>query len=163
MKHRIWKSHVIRPLLVVIFLVVLLLIVRAVSVPSDFGVNGQSFTYGWYREGNIDEWKAVTVKYRGREYCNSCHEAKVEHITASPHQNIQCENCHGPARQHPADPPKLPINLTREQCLRCHARLEYPSSGRANIKSIELHAHNVLAFECVDCHDPHSPRPDGEE
>jgi hypothetical protein len=163
MKGRIWKSHVIRPLLVVIGLVVILVAFRALYVPNDFGVSGEGFTYGWYRQGNIEEWKAVTVKYRGRDYCAGCHEDKVQPIAASPHAIIQCENCHGPARAHPTDPQKLPINLTREQCLRCHARLDYPSSGRANIKSVELHAHNLVAFECVTCHNPHNPTGSDEE
>ncbi len=54
------KSHVLRPLWMAIGLVCLILVVRHIMVPSDFGVHGDSFTYNYYRAGNVDEWKAFT-------------------------------------------------------------------------------------------------------
>jgi len=156
MKGRFWKSHVLRPLMVVVGVSILILVVREFYVPDDFGVHGDSYSYNFYREGNIEDWKAVTVKYQGKDYCTTCHQDKVDLQAASPHTIIECENCHGPAKQHPTDPPKLAIDRTREQCLRCHTRLDYLSSGRGDIRGIDPETHNP-GIECVNCHDPHSP------
>ncbi len=150
------KNHAWRPFLVAGGAVALLLTVRANVVPSDFGVNGRSFTYGFYRKGAIAYWKAVKVKYRGREYCQDCHDDKEKAIMASPHKIIQCENCHGPAIDHPDNPPKLTIDRSRGLCLRCHALLPYPGTNRASIPGIDPDEHNPRQA-CVDCHNPHHP------
>ncbi len=150
------KGHVWRPLYVVIGIVVLILIIRVFYVPADFGVHERGYMYGWYREGNIKEWMNVKVKYQGEEYCKGCHPDKLESIMKTPHAIIQCENCHGPAMEHPSEPPKLKIDKSREQCLRCHFPLLYPTSGRANIRGIDPEKHNP-GIECVMCHNPHSP------
>ncbi len=150
------KNHAWRPLLVAIGAVALLLLVRANVVPSDFGVNGANFTYGFHRKGSIDDWKAVHVKYRGKEYCRECHEEKVVENLSSPHQIIECENCHGPAALHPDDPAKLTVDRSRELCLRCHAALPYPQSHRAEMPAIDPGEHNP-GTACLDCHNPHNP------
>jgi len=149
-------NHVLRPLLVVIGVVIILLLVQHFYVPKDFGVHEQGYTYGSYREGNIEDWKKVTVKYQGKEYCKACHQDVFDSMALYPHAIIQCENCHGPALQHPTDPPKLVIDTTRALCLRCHTKLQYPTSGRAGITGIDPQTHNT-GFECAKCHDPHQP------
>ena len=154
------SNHVFRPLLVVIGLVVIVLVIRPFYVPKDFGVHERGYMYGWYRNSNIEDWKKVTVKYQGKEYCTTCHPDKTESIDRTPHAIIQCENCHGPALEHPSDPPKLAVDRSREQCLRCHAKLVYPSSGRAQIKGIDPDKHNP-DVECVMCHNPHKPSLEG--
>ncbi|MBT9536578.1 MAG: cytochrome c3 family protein, partial [Nitrospirae bacterium] len=101
-------------------------------------------------------WKEVKVKYRSSEYCKDCHSNKFSLIKQTPHAIIQCENCHGPAIDHPSDPPKLAIDRSRQQCLRCHFPLAYPTSGRAKIRGIDPEKHNP-DIECVMCHNPHKP------
>jgi len=71
------KNHAWRPFAVAIAAIALLLLARAQIVPADFGINGKSFTYNFYRKSDIKDWKAITVKYKGREYCNECHEEKL--------------------------------------------------------------------------------------
>jgi len=149
-------SHVWRPLFVIIVLVIAILISRFFIVPHDFGIRGKGYMYGWYREGNIEDWKNVKVKYQGKDYCKDCHADKFESILNSPHAIIQCENCHGPALDHPSDPPKLAIDRSRATCFRCHYPLPYPSSGRAKIKSVDPDTHNA-GIECSTCHNPHKP------
>ncbi|MBS1192696.1 MAG: hypothetical protein H6Q97_675, partial [Nitrospirae bacterium] len=97
----------------------------------------------------IEDWKKVQVKYQGMEYCKDCHDKNYASIKKSPHQNIQCENCHGPAGtpegivHYDSDKrPKLTIDRSRQQCLRCHYPLPYPSSGRSKIKGIDPDKHN---------------------
>ncbi|MBU0479950.1 MAG: cytochrome c3 family protein [Proteobacteria bacterium] len=150
------KNHVLRPLWVVIAAVGLLLLVRAYMVPDDFGVHGSGFTYGFHRLGNIDDWKAEKVQYKGKEYCAECHEENVAANNASKHNIIQCENCHGPAMDHPDNPEKLEIDRSRDLCLRCHALLPYPDSARGRLKGINPQDHNPDS-PCAECHNPHKP------
>ena len=154
------KSHVWRPLFVVLGVVALILIARLVLVPKDFGVWERGYMYGWHRKGNEAEWKQVKAKYRTVAYCRECHAEKVASLGKSPHHIIPCEDCHGPALDHPRDPPTLFIDHGRELCLRCHARLVTPSSGRARIPGINPETHNPEA-ECSLCHDPHHPNLEG--
>lgn len=150
------KNHVYRPLLVVIAVVVLILVVRAVYVPDDFAVGDRGYMYGWHRQGNEEEWKNVKVKYLEREYCQDCHTDRYTSIMASAHRDIQCENCHGPAVDHPDDRPALAIDKSRAHCLRCHFPLPYASSGRAKIPGIDPDEHNP-DIACAECHNPHDP------
>jgi len=155
------KSHVLRPLWVSIGVVVLVLIIRANYVPADFGVHehredGKNFTFSFHRLGNIDDWKAFKVKYKGKEYCAECHEEETEKNLASKHSVIQCENCHGPAVDHPDNPETLTIDRSRELCLRCHSFLPYPGNKRSHMAAIDPEEHNP-GEACADCHNPHKP------
>lgn len=150
------KNHVFRPLYVVIGAVALLLLFRHWVVPDDFGVNGANFTYGYYRAGSTDDWRAFTVKYRGKDYCEECHLERYNENLDSMHNIIQCESCHGPAIDHPDNPELLKIDKSRALCLRCHASLSFPSGGRSDIPAIDPEEHNS-DIECSECHNPHNP------
>lgn len=150
------KNHLWRPLFVVVLIVTVILLVRLFYVPEDFGTQERGYTFGFHRLGNEQEWKDFPAQYKGSEYCNNCHDDKVATLAGSPHGMIQCENCHGPARDHPMDPPKLLINTSRDLCIRCHSELYMPSSGRNTIPGIDPQTHNA-DFECSVCHDPHQP------
>lgn len=151
------KSHVLRPLYVILALVGLILLSRVFIVPDDFGTYERGFMYGWHRKGNEQEWKDFKVKYKTVQYCQQCHTEEYSQLGFSPHVRIQCENCHGPAVDHPADPPKLSIDRSRGLCLRCHSWLPYRASGRYEIPGINPEEHNP-SIECVACHNPHSPK-----
>ncbi|HLE42024.1 MAG TPA: cytochrome c3 family protein [Nitrospirota bacterium] len=152
------NHHVLRPLYAVIGIVVVILIVRAFFVPKDFGVGERGYMYGWHRQGNEEEWKKFKIKYRGSEYCKDCHSPNYSGIKQSLHKNIQCENCHGPAADHPDAISRLPKDGKRAFCLRCHAHLSYPSSGRRRIRGFENPEKHNPGMECVTCHNPHSPK-----
>lgn len=146
--------HVLRPLYVVLALVVLILAARTLVVPKDFGIHGKGYMYSWHRKANEEDWKNIQVKFQGRDYCQDCHAEQFQMLRSSPHTIIECENCHGPAIDHPSDPQKLPIDRSRELCLRCHTFLPYPTSKRAEIKGIDPDVHSP-GLECAGCHDPH--------
>ena len=146
--------HVMRPLYVVLALAAVIFIARTFFVPEGFGIHERGYIYGWYRQANVEEWKAVPVKYRGKESCKACHAGQEQKVGASRHKMIECENCHGPALAHPSNPPKLNLDRTRELCLRCHTHLAYPTSQRSEIKGIDPDQHNS-GLECVRCHNPH--------
>ena len=150
------KNHVWRPLFVVIGLVAVILLARAFYVPADFGVQERGYMYGYHRKGNEQDWKNFQVKYRGTSYCKECHEEKLAALSTSPHRIIPCEDCHGAAFGHPDNPEKLPIDRSRDLCIRCHAELFMPSSGRNKIAGIDPNSHNP-GLECAECHNPHHP------
>ncbi|ACM19376.1 menaquinol oxidoreductase complex Cbc4, cytochrome c subunit, putative, 4 heme-binding sites [Geotalea daltonii FRC-32] len=156
------KNHVWRPLYVALCIVALILIVRVVAVPKDFGVHDRGYMYGWYRLGNEKEWRNFKVKYKTSAYCMSCHSDIYEDLQRSPHARIMCEDCHGPALGHPDDPPTLTINRERKLCLRCHSYLPYKTSGRGKIRGVDPDTHNPEA-ECVLCHYPHNPVKEGSK
>lgn len=160
------KNHVWRPFFVVLILIAVFLVFRVFLVPKDFGVHLQGtqygkYTTGYYRKGDEDYWKAFKVKHRTMDYCKDCHIEEYKKITNSKHVKVQCENCHGPALDHPEKPEKLSINRTRELCLRCHASLPYRPSVYAQLPgapiALKMHdpdVHNT-GIECVKCHSPH--------
>ncbi|SNB47709.1 cytochrome c3 family protein [Geobacter sp. DSM 9736] len=152
------KSHVWRPLWVALLFVALILGIRMLYVPSDFGIHDRGYMYGWHRKGNESEWRGLPVKYGPQGYCRQCHEEKYRELAGSFHRGIGCENCHGPALGHPKDPPTLPTDKSRELCIRCHSYLPYRGSERERIDGIDPKKHYPEA-ECVMCHYPHNPRP----
>lgn len=137
----------------------MILVARIFLVPDDFGVHGRNFTYGFYRLSNVQEWKEFPVKYQGRESCLECHQENVHALNSSAHVNVECENCHGPAVNHPDQVAALPLNTARDLCLRCHAYLEYPNNARNDVPGIVDQRHRRRR-ECVTCHNPHDPRED---
>lgn len=150
------KGHVWRPLFVVIALVVFILLFRMVYVPDDFGAQDRGYTFGYHRLSNEQEWKDYPAKYKGTEYCNECHDDKVEEVGAASHEMINCENCHGAAFDHPDNPELLTVDRSRDLCIRCHSALYMPSSDRNDIPGINPAEHNV-GLECSECHNPHNP------
>ncbi len=150
------ENHVLRPLYVFAVVLVLALFARSLAVPKSFGIGERGYMYGWHRKDNEAEWKALKPKFKGAAYCGGCHEDKYNSIRQSPHKIINCENCHGPARDHPENPEKLEINRSRDLCLRCHYELPYAASGRAHIPGVNPEFHNP-GIECANCHNPHKP------
>jgi predicted CXXCH cytochrome family protein len=150
------KSHVWRPLLVVIGLVVLILLFRTVYVPDDFGTHDRGYMFGFHRLSDEQVWKDYPAKYKDSTYCSECHDDKTAELAASGHGMVPCENCHGAAFGHPESPEKLAIDRSRELCIRCHAQLFTPSSGRSDIPGIDPGTHNT-GIECSECHNPHNP------
>ncbi|MGB9700549.1 MAG: cytochrome c3 family protein [Thermodesulfobacteriota bacterium] len=146
--------HYLRPFFAFLIIASLILLVRWIMVPADFGIQETGYMYGWYRKSNEKEWQAREIKYQGKEYCQSCHAQPYQDVSSSPHRLIECENCHGPALTHPTEPPKLAKNANRELCLRCHTYLPYPTSKRSEIKGIDQNEHNP-GLACISCHEPH--------
>lgn len=152
------QMHIFRPLLVVLAVVGVILLVRNFVVPAEFGAHERGYMYGWHNKADEERWKGFKIKFQGTEYCKDCHDKNYDSIKQSPHRIIECENCHGPAADHPGDPPKLVIDRKRALCLRCHAFLDYPTSNRRGIKGLpDPEGHNP-GIECSSCHNPHDPK-----
>jgi predicted CXXCH cytochrome family protein len=140
---------------VVLALAAVILAARTFLVPGDFGIQQRGYMYGWHRQSNVEEWKALPAKFQGGESCRACHSGEAQKLSSAPHKTIQCENCHGPALDHPSKPLKLLLDRSRALCLRCHAELAYPNSQRSEIKGIDPDRHHA-GMECAVCHDPHA-------
>ncbi len=150
------KNHVWRPLIVVFAIVAVILAFRAWYVPEDFGSHDRGFTFGFHRLSNEQEWKDFPSKYQSADYCANCHEERAEESANGKHATIGCQSCHGPALEHPDNPEKMPIDRSRDLCIRCHSELVMPSSARNDIPGIDPAEHNV-DMECADCHNSHAP------
>ena len=105
--------------------------------------------------------------YAGAEACKTCHADIYTGWEKSPHwqQTYKeggiakhgCEDCHGPASSHVADPSdtsklflfeKASAKEVNERCLTCHA------GGTQHMNAINsLHSKNDVS--CVSCHSPH--------
>ena len=105
--------------------------------------------------------------YAGAEVCKTCHADIYTGWEKSPHwqQTYKeggiakhgCEDCHGPASSHVADPSdtsklflfdKASAKEVNERCLTCHA------GGTQHMNAINsVHSKNDVS--CVSCHSPH--------
>ncbi len=105
--------------------------------------------------------------YAGAESCKACHQALYDGWEKSPHwkQTYReggiakhgCEDCHGPASSHVADPSdtsklflfeKASSKEITARCLTCHA------GGTQHMNAINsMHSKNDVS--CVSCHSPH--------
>jgi DmsE family decaheme c-type cytochrome len=105
--------------------------------------------------------------YAGAEACKTCHADIYTGWERGPHwqQTYKeggiakhgCEDCHGPASSHVADPSdtsklflfeKASAKEVNERCLTCHA------GGTQHMNAINsLHSKNDVS--CVSCHSPH--------
>ncbi|QWR76826.1 hypothetical protein [Candidatus Magnetomonas plexicatena] len=166
-------SHAWRPVILVVGAAVFLLIFRTIYVPSDFTAKNGDYKYQWHSLRDEKYWMDYPVKHMGQEFCGQCHPDKVEKITASGHQKVQCESCHAmtskPATKHPVDLKEdfkylleIGVDSSRELCKRCHAKLPYrpaeyseSSKGTVKFKMIDPKIHNA-GIECVTCHDVHT-------
>lgn len=160
------KYHVFRPMLVAAGTALMFAGVRSFVVPADFGVHGKTFTYNFYRQGNIEEWKAFKANYRGKDSCNGekCHSKNLQENLSSEHKAIECENCHGPNLPHLDEPKKFEykIDRTRPLCLRCHEYLPYPGNFRSGKRMIDEQGH-YPGYQCFECHNPHNSRAFSEQ
>src|ERR1700684_1096630 len=111
--------------------------------------------------------QVATAEYVGSETCKTCHEDIYNGWEKSPHwkQTYKeggiakhgCEDCHGAAAGHVADPTdtsklflfeKATPKEIDARCLGCHA------GGTQHMNAINSeHARNEVS--CVSCHSPH--------
>jgi len=105
--------------------------------------------------------------YAGAEACKTCHAEIYTGWEKSPHwkQTYKeggiakhgCEDCHGPASSHVADPSdtsklflfdKASTKEINQRCLTCHA------GGTQHMNAINSE-HTKNGVSCVSCHSPH--------
>ena len=142
----------IKRLSVLLILIISLLVtVRHILIPPDFG------KYGHYRATAVEEIIAQGMNYAGHEICLDCHDEEVDIKNKGFHKNVSCEVCHGPAAAHVEDEESIELRVPRERgyCPLCH---EYLPSRPTGFPQIIAASHNQLKA-CITCHDPHDPKP----
>lgn len=133
------------------------------------------YTYGHYRGNSVAEIAADKPKYKGSDYCRSCHAERYAEWSQGVHHSaelgkvVQCEVCHQAAGgrdtggmfqhvstgvDHPASG-KLSVPAdSRKLCPICHEKMP----GRpAEQRQIVIATH-AGTQQCIACHNPHSPK-----
>lgn len=141
--------HVVRMALLFALAVALFLVVRAVFVPSTFGL------YGHYRAGALDDVRVHPVKYAGQAVCVDCHSDVQTTRAEGRHARLSCEGCHGPLAAHANDPTGAAATRPdgRAPCLRCHT--QNPARPRT-LPQVVVSEH-AEEGPCTACHQPHKP------
>ncbi len=149
--------HVFRIALLVVVILAVVLLARGLLVPKSYGL------YGRFRGANVaEQMNARPVLHAGAAACADCHDDQAKKRAAGAHRNVSCEICHAPLGAHvKADGSivKPPIDRSFTLCARCHRKVD----GRpAKFPQVNLEQHvngPVEGKVCLQCHDPHSPKP----
>jgi len=133
------------------------------------------YVYGHYRGASVAEIASDKPKFKGADYCQSCHAelfaqwSKGVHRSTDRGKVVQCEVCHGAAGgrdaggtfehvatgvDHPASG-KLPLPAdSLKLCPVCHEKMP----GRpAQQPQVDIAGH-AGTQQCTGCHNPHSPK-----
>ena len=133
------------------------------------------YVYGHYRGDSVAEIASDKPKYKGSDYCQTCHAAEFAAWSKGVHHSVdvgkavQCEVCHGPAggrdagglfqhvatgTDHPASG-ELPVPRdTVKLCTLCHEKMP----GRPAEQRQIVVATHAGTQPCTTCHNPHSPK-----
>ncbi len=150
-------QHYMRAAGLLIGALVAFLIFRSLMIPGSFG------QYGHFRGDNLAEQMAKPVGYGERHACAQCHSDQESKHTTGKHQGVQCQDCHGPMRDHVEDDivkGPMAINRSPMLCLRCHRALP---SRPAEFPQIVVQDHYGVGEQlteegaCLTCHTPHAP------
>jgi cytochrome c553 len=157
-------------------LIVLMVAFGAAAYAGKVFFTADSFyLYGHYRGNSVAEIASDKPRYKGSEYCQSCHAERYAEWSKGVHHNVeagkavQCEVCHGAAGgrdaggtfehvatgvDHPASG-KLPVPAdTRKLCPICHEKMP----GRPMEQRQIVVATHAGTQQCTACHNAHSPR-----
>jgi hypothetical protein len=144
-------EHLVRLALIFAVGLALVLVVRALLVPDDFG------ELGHFRTRAIADNRLRTPAFAGRAACGDCHADAVAALAAGGHGAIGCESCHGALAGHVESQGEIaPRALDAVQlCSLCHAA----NVARPPIQpQVDVAAHAEGAA-CTDCHEAHAPAP----
>jgi len=149
--------HVFRIVVLVVVILAVVLLARGLLVPKTYGL------YGRFRGANVAEQMNLRPPlYAGAAACADCHTEQSAKRAAGAHRNVSCEICHAALGAHvKADGTVVapPIDRSFTLCARCHRKV----AGRpAKFPQVDLDQHVNAPVEgkvCLQCHDPHSPKP----
>lgn len=174
-------KHLTRAFALAIVAIVVFTVVRFITLPESWG------KYGHYRADAITEEMEREPVYQGADSCQACHVKRHKEWISSKHQVVNCENCHGPAKEHiytvqakygtktieycpgtttsniGARTSAISINRTNNLCLRCHTKLAARMPQFQEIdqpqKQIDpkKHLKGKKTQLCFKCHNSHRP------
>ncbi len=174
-------QHLIRAGILALLAIVVFTVVRFATLPGSWG------KYGHYRADAVTEEMANEPVYQGAEACITCHSPRDKEWNSGKHQIVNCENCHGPAKEHiyaiwakygtktveyhpgtlttdiGTGTNTISITRTNDMCLRCHAKLAARMPQFQEIAQpqrqidTEKHLKGKKTQLCFKCHNPHRP------
>lgn len=161
--------HIARLLLLIAVVGVAIISAKVYFTDESYG------RYGSYRGDSVAELAADEPIYKGPEYCQSCHGARLTEWSAGVHKVVTCETCHGAALGHPDVKPLTPAAKdvhslivagrrayvkvavpadTVKLCTLCHEKMPGRPAAQPQIE-VSSHAGTQ---SCTACHNPHSPK-----
>ena len=150
-------KHVFRIVILVAVILAVVLLARGFLVPKTYGL------YGRYRGANVaQQMNARPVLHGGAAACAECHSDQSVKRAAGSHRSVSCEICHAPLGAHilaDGSVVKPPIDRSFTLCARCHRKM---AARPAKFPQVDLDQHVSGPVEgkvCLECHDPHSPKP----
>ncbi len=160
MKH---CNHIIRFIVVFIFIGIGFFAVRSYLVPDSFGIYG-SYSYGFHRGDSDAEQASIPALYQESESCKECHEAVYRTWSNGGHAGVTCEACHGPWQAHNENTLDTVVKDTSvEGCMVCHVTLQARPAGFPQIDDFASHVKEQgeevqQDMDCTFCHEPHEPK-----
>jgi cytochrome c553 len=142
-------KHIVR-------LVTLIVVGVAAGLLAKWYFTVESFyQFGHYRADSVPEIAAQEPVFQTPRYCQSCHGERHAQWSANNHKTVTCEVCHGAAKGHPQEIPRLPKPAdTRKLCTLCHEAMP----GRPGTQPQVALAQHSGGQQCVVCHNPHAPK-----
>ena len=145
--------------------------------PGKSGNAGYANQYNF--ENQLIQKGAAFVSYHAGEAnlpftCGECHTTGYRNqgnqndlpgLTGTwAQEGVRCERCHGPGSLHITNPQGITMKISRDsaECGECHVRqgtdIVQALDGfiEHNQQYAESFQSKHMAFDCVDCHDPHS-------
>jgi hypothetical protein len=150
-------KHIIRAVLLVVFVGVVFVFVRYFSIPESFGA------YGHYRADSVGEHARIEPIHGRTGACAACHEDEAEVLSEGTHRTISCEVCHAPLGNHVTGQEytsPMPVQRSYQLCAFCHQKL---AARPREFPQVIIPDHGVekgasLSEEfCTECHDVHNP------
>ena len=161
------RRHLHRLGIFILLGVIFFLIVKWLATPSSWNFQV------WYRGDALTELAIKETVYGGNASCGgACHQDVIDFAQSEPHQNLQCEGCHGPLAKHVKDGEKIAdaivVSDSSWQCLNCHQKLlgkpeDYPQFAHdPALRRIRKHKKLPEDPLCLRCHGPHDAYSDPE-
>ena len=147
----------------------------AAYVAKNFFTADSFYRYGHYRGDSVAEIASDKPKFKGSDYCQTCHAERFGEWSTGVHHSVdvgkvvQCEVCHGAAGardikgtfehvstgvDHPAGGKLAVPTDTLKLCPICHEKMP----GRPVEQKQIVIATHAGTQQCTTCHNPHSPR-----
>lgn len=140
-----------------------------VATDSVFFVGGDKCmgchydTYNeWAQTGHAFAWSSLMSSDHYAGYCYGCHSVDTEMTPGNgghddepiaAFENVQCENCHGPASGHIEMVGNTPnVSLDTETCTICHSGEHHPFSTNWEESAHNFDATAHTSASCQPCH-----------
>lgn len=120
----------------------------------------------WEGTAHAHAWATLQNSGHPAPYCNPCHSVGYEPAAMTGNSgydeapiakfvNVQCENCHGPASEHPSNPGvnKPEVSYDVQNCGKCHDGEHHPFLTEWNQSPHNYDPYAESSYSCGGCHD----------